>query len=123
MPYGFVVSRLKYLMSKVNLLSSTNIYDNCSLGPKLYFEISIVSSYPYFEISIVSSYPYFEVSIVSSYPYFKIYIVLSYQYFEISIVSTYPYFEIPVVEIPQLQRLMQQSFETPAPTGPRIAWI
>ena len=32
---------------------STETYENCSLGPKLHFEISIVSSYPYFEISMV----------------------------------------------------------------------
>ena len=34
-------------------ISSTETYENCSMGPKIHFEISIVSSYPYFEISIV----------------------------------------------------------------------
>ena len=34
-------------------ISSTEMYENCSLWPKIHFEISIVSGYPYFEISIV----------------------------------------------------------------------
>ena len=50
--HGVQIAFLEFDKSHFEI-SSTETYENCSLGPKIHFEISIVSNYPYFEISIV----------------------------------------------------------------------
>ena len=50
--HGVKIAFLEFDKSHFEI-SSTKTYVNSNLGPKIHFEISIVSSYPYFEISIV----------------------------------------------------------------------